>query len=638
MHLGLLCIFLFLSNLTIAQDLIFDNLVLQSGTDKQIGAVYKQTLAAPGIDAVVTIVDLTGGTTLDSFDDNGTGNVDAFQPKVVKSATLTDEYARFQFDFFVTGTGTPVSVTNAEINAVDVDGCCGLYEYSTFYGCDSYTLDNPTALSAVEVAGGWRFEGPYGGPSGIDYSATDYIAKVNYNSIQSFIMDIGADGMNAWPNRQASIYFKSIAFTSPKTAITCFSSPIFWLKANVEVMTGASPATDGGAVNTWKDQSGMRTNDATDANLAPPTFRNNSSDNINFNPVVEFDGVDDGLDLFDDYIYSSGSGSEDGMTWFCIVQADASTAKSRQFIYDFGRLNNKGYGFIFSDDNCRIWTATDDGGVATNYNHSRDIFPCLNTVQIDFGNNQTLSLNGNTLVINDAITLTQLDASTINEKQTHASDEGPFTIGQQSKTGNISNDGGRYFDGKIAEIIAYNKVLTSAQKQELESYLAIKYGLSLAHNYYDSQGNLLKDVNDGFSNAIAIVGRDDAIGLHQEKSRSKGDALNIICSAQNLTDFQFASISHNGKSDDISLLLNLNQNEIIASQRTWKIESRSDVVQVNLQLESRDEFDLILISSEPDFQDFQIMKNFNEFNIFFKEDIYLKVANRALDLTHLQSD
>ncbi|NND11147.1 MAG: hypothetical protein HKN96_08045, partial [Flavobacteriaceae bacterium] len=203
-----------------AQDLKFDNLVLVSGVDKEVGAIYRQTLAAPGIDATITIVDLTGGTTLHTFDDNGSGMIDAFQPTVTKSATLLEEYARFQFDFFVTGTSTPTNVVNAEVNAVDVDGCCGLFEYSVYHGADSYTVETPTALTAYEVPEGIRFQGPYGGPTSIDYSRTDYIAKVKYNATDSFTIDIGSNGNSVWPDRQASVYFKEISFASPVTTLT----------------------------------------------------------------------------------------------------------------------------------------------------------------------------------------------------------------------------------------------------------------------------------------------------------------------------------------------------------------------------------------------------------------------------------
>ena len=59
-----------------------------------------------------------------------------------------------------------------------------------------------------------------------------------------------------------------------------------WLKADTGVLNSGSAATNGQAVNTWQYQTSARTNDATDVNLSPPTFRQNPSDNLNYNPVV----------------------------------------------------------------------------------------------------------------------------------------------------------------------------------------------------------------------------------------------------------------------------------------------------------------------------------------------------------------
>jgi hypothetical protein len=51
-----------------------------------------------------------------------------------------------------------------------------------------------------------------------------------------------------------------------------------------------------------------------------------------------------------------------------------------------------------------------------------------------------------------------------------------------------------YYDGKIAEVINYDGGLTLIQRQKIESYLAIKYGITLnsgAQDYIDSDGTLV---------------------------------------------------------------------------------------------------------------------------------------------------
>jgi hypothetical protein len=49
-------------------DYDFRNSILVSGTDKQIGAVYLFKNVKTGVDATVTILDITGGVTLNTID------------------------------------------------------------------------------------------------------------------------------------------------------------------------------------------------------------------------------------------------------------------------------------------------------------------------------------------------------------------------------------------------------------------------------------------------------------------------------------------------------------------------------------------------------------------------------------------
>jgi len=61
----------------------------------------------------------------------------------------------------------------------------------------------------------------------------------------------------------------------------------FWVKATA----GTSTVIDGSAISTWSDQSGNGRN-ATQATAAnQPTYFDNSTDNMNFNPVVNFDAA-----------------------------------------------------------------------------------------------------------------------------------------------------------------------------------------------------------------------------------------------------------------------------------------------------------------------------------------------------------
>lgn len=78
----------------------------------------------------------------------------------------------------------------------------------------------------------------------------------------------------------------------------------------------------------------------------------------------------------------------------------------------------------------------------------------------------------------------------------------------------------RQFSGYIPEFIAYNRLLTPLERRQVDSYLAIKYGLSLPVSYIGSGGQLLWDYAEhtDYNNRITAVYRDNDAGLYQRES------------------------------------------------------------------------------------------------------------------------
>lgn len=80
----------------------------------------------------------------------------------------------------------------------------------------------------------------------------------------------------------------------------------------------------------------------------------------------------------------------------------------------------------------------------------------------------------------------------------------------------------------IAEVIMYNRALTAAERNKVESYLAVKYGFTLdqsalsANNYTSPRGTIIwnRAANLPFTSNITGIGRDDADSLDQRQSRS----------------------------------------------------------------------------------------------------------------------
>jgi len=82
------------------------------------------------------------------------------------------------------------------------------------------------------------------------------------------------------------------------------------------------------------------------------------------------------------------------------------------------------------------------------------------------------------------------------------------------------------FTGIIPEILVFDKVLSFEEIREVESYLAIKYGISLDQisptDYLNSEGTVIWDakLNKDYPFNITGIGRDDYFGLYQKQSTS----------------------------------------------------------------------------------------------------------------------
>ncbi len=352
-----------------------------------------------------------------------------------------------------------------------------------------------------------------------------------------------------------------------------------WLKAN----TGISQS-DGQTLKNWTDQS---TNAYTASNTAgdgqtSPTFRNNISDNINFNPVVEFDGAANGVDLGSDYIYSSNN----GLTFFAVVKPDAEQNEDN-YIFDFGRVGNTGYGFVYANDAFQIYTPIDYGGKMSGpVTHSYSTNSIIYTGKIDFGTEQRIYLNG-TSIYNDTITLTQLTSNEIVEGPTHLGcldGPGPVTIGRQSKV-LCGND--RLFDGKIAEVILYNADLSDTNRNKVQSYLAIKYGITLdsSIDYLNSSSTTIypsTSTHSGYTNDIAGIGTDNGSNLTQPKSRNVNSDSIITITGSGIADGHFLIWGN----DDGALTFS--STEVPSGKRLvreWKIAETSEVGNVTISFD-----------------------------------------------------
>ena len=154
-----------------------------------------------------------------------------------------------------------------------------------------------------------------------------------------------------------------------------------------------------------------------------------------------------------------------------------------------------------------------------------------------------------------------------------------------------------YWSGKIGEVILYSGTLTATQMAQVNSYLAVKYGLTItATDYLASDGNAIwsQTANAGYLNDIAGIGRDDGSGLNQKQSASvnAGNVLTIglgaiaATNAANANAFadnrNFLVLGHNGASLDVSTMVAGLTGARMA--RTWKVQETGNVPTVTVRI------------------------------------------------------
>ena len=286
-----------------------------------------------------------------------------------------------------------------------------------------------------------------------------------------------------------------------------------WLNAE----TGTNTTTNGNDVISWTDQStnGYSANSSVNA-TDYPIYSTNA---INFNPGIEFDGdytddFSDGLNLGSDYIYSSN----EGMHVFVVCDPNVD-GEQQNYVFDFGRNTVSGYGLNYSNSFLGSYSPSSQRHLS----HSFGEEAALLELAIDFDDFRREIRNGS-VFSTDPISLSQITASNINEANDYQTGvqnvNGPVSIGRKSASDAIVSNGGKIFNGAISEVIVYNDTLSQIEIEKINTYLAVKYGIVLPHDYVSSTGTNLKSMSDGYATNVVGIGRDDCSALDQRQSKS----------------------------------------------------------------------------------------------------------------------
>jgi len=129
-------------------------------------------------------------------------------------------------------------------------------------------------------------------------------------------------------------------------------------------------------------------------------------------------------------------------------------------------------------------------------------------------------------------------------------------LGGQTTTGWFDGRSRDWF-GPVAEMIVYSGPITTTEANKIESYLAIKYGITLGGNgsttlaYTSSTGSSLWTANSGYHNDVIGIGRDDTQELQQKQSQTTDDSTRIY-----LNTLQASNVANTGTfTTDVSYIL-----------------------------------------------------------------------------------
>ena len=333
-----------------------------------------------------------------------------------------------------------------------------------------------------------------------------------------------------------------------------------WLKLNegVAVSDGA-PLTgiEDHAYDTVLDKE-----DAYQVASLAPTYQDNNTRNINFNPVADFD--------HNNVEYLNGKGGFYSQDYFVVVKSNdivgtntGAFSPGRQFAigarYSDDAFHEDPTGLAFGSSTARYTneivahnlnsfpstaTTPNDDSYGRAYTSATDTYDnevlLLNVKTNAAGNSVEIYKNGKR--IDNTIATLPSNGTPLNFKEFNNL---PFILGA-GRSG-LSGRTTSQLNGRLSEVISYSTPNSLTDKRKIQSYLAVKYGVTLQGEsssltyyrqndveYIDSNGDVIwdptaADINGDFYNYdIAGIGRDDDSYLLQKQSKSQNEETETI--------------------------------------------------------------------------------------------------------------
>ncbi len=335
-------------------------------------------------------------------------------------------------------------------------------------------------------------------------------------------------------------------FSDPTVGPGSINSDLkLWLKANT------TSYSDGNSVTNWEDLA--FDNDATSYGSFAPTFTNNATRNINFNPVIDFNRSASN--------HLKGKGGYWTNDYYVVIQTNSlfdKTINNSQYPisgkHTKDAMGQDGTGLGLGRISSRFNADALVSHLASTYAQTGD--PGIDSYGRSYAPSATASMGTDVMILNvksNTSGSTPVSEIYINGKKVdnHTGTVGTtgtgldllhtdfsnliynLGVGQFTLNGFFLNS---YFDGKMSEVFSYSTPKTGLELNKINSYLALKNGVSLKAassplaltnnqsdaNYYDSLGSVIWNAttNSSYNYDVAGIGRDDNSEFNQKQSKS----------------------------------------------------------------------------------------------------------------------
>ena len=360
------------------------------------------------------------------------------------------------------------------------------------------------------------------------------------------------------------------------------SNLTLWIKAG----SGASPSS-GGTLTGWTDMTGNNSFSltSTGTGLTAPVVVLNG---LNFNPVVRFTGSgtngyrllgNTSITMSDVSAAGSWTGpvaNERGTFFAPTHNSGGATAVSARYFFRSASGNQLYTGF-----------GTDVPGTFAGYEAATPPASTVPVVQTASGTGNVLNMNG-------------LDARTGNIRGGYLA----TTMTDIPQIADRSSSDSK-MNGDIAEIVVYSAANSTTLRNQVESYLALKYGIRLGNatspiSYTSSAGTVFWTGLAAYQHNIFGIGTDNGSGLVQTSSNSNnsgsGDGTGqsglgnlVLKTSSPLTNGQFLMVGTDSAAlTEETITAAIGPAAAIGSKRlvrTWKAQTTGAVSSVNLSFD-----------------------------------------------------